>query len=195
MTAVGTVIDGQFCGVMLLGDTIKSAMSSVIGDLRNLGIKRVVMLSGDRNEVVAQVARSTGINEFFGQMLPHEKSEYISRLKSDPNVFVAFVGDGINDAPSLALADVGIAMGALGSDVAVETADVVLQNDHPKSIISAISIARKTRAVVWQNITMAMGVKVLVMVLGTMGIASLWEAVFADVGVALLAILNAVRIR
>jgi Cd2+/Zn2+-exporting ATPase len=180
---------------MLLGDTIKSAMSSVIGDLRNLGIKRVVMLSGDRNEVVAQVARSTGINEFFGQMLPHEKSEYISRLKSDPNVFVAFVGDGINDAPSLALADVGIAMGALGSDVAVETADVVLQNDHPKSIISAISIARKTRAVVWQNITMAMGVKVLVMVLGTMGIASLWEAVFADVGVALLAILNAVRIR
>ena len=195
MTAVGTVIDGQLCGVMLLGDTIKSGISKVISDLRDVGVGRVVMLSGDRNEVVGQVARESGISEFVGQMLPHEKSEYVSKLKTDPKAFVAFVGDGINDAPALALADVGIAMGALGSDVAVETADVVLQNDQPKSIVQAISIAKKTRAVVWQNITLAMGVKVLVMVLGTMGIATLWEAVFADVGVALLAILNAVRIR
>ena len=153
------------------------------------------MLSGDRRDVVQRVANEVGITEYCGVMLPADKAAYLQDLKNEPGTILAFVGDGINDAPSLALADVGIAMGGLGSDVAIETADIVLQNDHPKSIVKAIHIAELTRNVVWQNIFLAMGVKILVMIMGAMGIATLWEAVFADVGVALLAILNAVRIR
>ncbi len=194
-TTIGVVVGGMICGMFVLGDQVRDGVSDAIQSLRNRGIARIVMLSGDRRDVVQRVANEVGITEYCGVMLPADKAAYLQDLKNEPGTILAFVGDGINDAPSLALADVGIAMGGLGSDVAIETADIVLQNDHPKSIVKAIHIAELTRNVVWQNIFLAMGVKILVMIMGAMGIATLWEAVFADVGVALLAILNAVRIR
>lgn len=195
LTAVGVVIGNEPCGLISLGDRLKDEIPETISSLRDMGIRRIAMLSGDREAVVKEVAHASGISEYAAGLLPGDKADYIAGLKQDSGSVVAFVGDGINDAPSLALADVGIAMGGLGSDAAIETADVVLQHDHPKSIIKGIRIARMTRNVVWQNIFLAMGVKTLVMVFGAMGMATLWEAVFADVGVALLAILNAVRIR
>lgn len=195
LTQVGVSVNGMIEGVIFLADEIKKTSRDAISALTRGGIRRVVMLSGDHLDVVERVASEVGISEFKGRLLPEQKAAYLAELKHKPDVFFAFVGDGINDAPSIAMADVGIAMGALGSDAAVETADIVLQNDNPMSIVKALEIARKTRAVVWQNISMAFGVKALVMVLGAMGMATLWEAVFADVGVALLAILNAIRIR
>jgi Cd2+/Zn2+-exporting ATPase len=195
LTEVGVVVDGSFEGIIYLADEIKKSSSQAISALRKTGIKQIIMLSGDHDDVVVRVSREVGITEYKSRLLPEQKADYLMGLKNESDTIFAFVGDGINDAPSIAMADVGIAMGALGSDAAVETADVVLQNDNPLSIVKAIEIARKTRAVVWQNISLAFGVKALVMVLGAMGMASLWEAVFADVGVALLAILNAVRIR
>lgn len=195
LTEVGVVVDGNLDGIIYLADEIKSSSSQAVNDLRKNGINNIIMLSGDDSDVVSRVAGQIGITEFKARLLPEQKADYLSGLKNKHDTVFAFVGDGINDAPSIAMADVGIAMGALGSDAAVETADVVLQNDNPLSIVKAIQIARKTRSVVWQNISMAFGVKALVMILGAMGMATLWEAVFADVGVALLAILNAVRIR
>jgi Zn2+/Cd2+-exporting ATPase len=159
-----------------------------------LGIK-TVMLSGDKQAVVSKVAKALAIDVAFGDLLPEDKVRKVEEIKSGKSAALAFVGDGINDAPVLAISDVGIAMGGLGSDAAIETADVVIQTDQPSKIVTAIQIGRATNAVVWQNIAFAFGVKVLVMTLGAWGIASMWEAVFADVGVALLAILNAVRIQ
>ena len=152
------------------------------------------MLSGDKQSVVDDVAKQLGIDEAYGNLLPEEKVAKIQQLK-DQGFRVAFVGDGVNDAPVIALADAGIAMGGLGSDAAIETADVVIQNDQPLRVVSAIKAGRITRNIVWQNIFMAMSVKIIVLILGAGGIANLWEAVIADVGVALLAILNAVRIQ
>lgn len=194
-TTIGVVVKDVFCGLFVLGDRVRDGVVDAIQALRKQGIGRIVMLSGDQNEVVERVAHEVGITEYSGAMLPADKAAYLQDLKNEPGTVLAFVGDGINDAPSLALADVGIAMGGLGSDVAIETADIVLQNDHPKAIVKGLHIAGLTRNVVWQNIFLAMGVKVLVMVMGAMGVATLWEAVFADVGVALLAILNAIRIK
>lgn len=194
-TTIGVVVGDVFCGIFVMADRIRDGVADAIQSLKKQGIGRVVMLSGDQNEVVKQVAKEVGISEYCSDMLPADKASYLQDLKNEPGTVLAFVGDGINDAPSLALADVGIAMGGLGSDVAIETADIVLQNDHPKAIVKGLHIAGLTRNVVWQNIFLAMGVKVLVMVMGAMGIATLWEAVFADVGVALLAILNAIRIK
>ena len=152
------------------------------------------MLSGDKQSVVDAVAKKVGIDEAFGDLLPEGKVEKVQALKNEDKS-IAFVGDGVNDAPVVALAHAGIAMGGLGSDATIETADIVIQNDQPSKIVAAIKVGRVTRKVVWQNIFLAMGVKVIVLALGAGGIATLWEAVIADVGVALLAIVNAVRIQ
>ena len=152
------------------------------------------MLSGDHKAVVAAVGKELTIDEAYGSLLPEDKVEKVEALLRQ-KLKVAFVGDGVNDAPVIALADVGIAMGGLGSDATIETADVVIQNDQPSKIFTAINIGKKTKQIVWQNISLAFSVKLIVLVLGAGGLATMWEAVFADVGVALLAILNAVRIQ
>ncbi|MDL5046956.1 HAD-IC family P-type ATPase [Oscillatoria amoena NRMC-F 0135] len=153
------------------------------------------MLSGDKQSVVDKIAKALGIDAAYGGLLPENKVEKVEELKRDKIRVIAFVGDGINDAPVLAVSDVGMAMGGLGSDAAIETADVVIQTDQPSKIAQAIKIAKTTNRIVWQNIAFAFGVKIIVLVLGAGGIATMWEAVFADVGVALLAILNAIRIQ
>lgn len=152
------------------------------------------MLSGDKQAIVSQLAEELNITQAHGDLLPEGKVEYVEQLKSDPGNNIAFVGDGINDAPVLAMSNVGIAMGGLGSDVAIETADVILQTDQPSRIATAIKIGSATRRIVVQNISFALAVKLVVLILGAFGVASLWGAVFADVGVSLLAILNAIRI-
>ena len=153
------------------------------------------MLSGDKQSVVDKVAKELNIVNAYGSLLPEQKVQKVEDLKKESHRVIAFVGDGINDAPVLALSDVGIAMGALGSDAAIETADVIIQTDQPSKIITAIKISKATQRIVWQNIVLAFGVKVIVLALGAGGLTTMWEAVFADVGVALLAILNAVRIQ
>lgn len=152
------------------------------------------MLSGDKQTIVSKVASELNITQAFGDLLPEGKVKHVEKLKADASNNIAFVGDGINDAPVLAMSDVGIAMGGLGSDVAIETADVIIQTDQPSKIATAIKIGKATRRIVIQNIILAFGVKLIVLILGAGGIATLWEAVFADVGVSILAILNAVRI-
>ena len=194
-TIVAVAVNGKYRGYFIIADELKEDSQHAVHALRRNGVKTLVILSGDKRSVVQRIARILGIDEAFGDLLPEQKVEKLQELKSDPTRVIAFVGDGINDAPSLALADVGIAMGALGSDVAVETADVVLQTDQPSKIAQAIQIGKATNRVVWQNIVLAFGVKVVVLALGAVGVANMWEAVFADVGVALLAIFNAARIQ
>jgi Cd2+/Zn2+-exporting ATPase len=192
-TLVVVAIDNTYAGYITIADEIKEDAKQTITQLHQLQIK-TVMLSGDKQNVVDSVAGLLRLDEAYGDLLPEGKVEKVQTLKNQ-NKIIAFVGDGVNDAPVIALADVGIAMGGLGSDAAIETADIVIQNDQPSKIVSAIKIGRITRSIVWQNITMAMVVKIAVLLLGAGGIATLWEAVIADVGVALLAILNAVRIQ
>jgi Cd2+/Zn2+-exporting ATPase len=194
-TVVNIAIDGRYSGYIAIADEIKEDAAAAIMELHAIGITQTVMLSGDKATVVSNVAAALKINTAFGDLLPEDKVHKIEELKQDRNRVVAFVGDGINDAPSLALSDVGIAMGGLGSDAAIETADVIIQTDQPSRIAMAIKISKATRRIVWQNIALAFTVKAIVLVLGAGGIATMWEAVFADVGVALLAILNAVRIQ
>ncbi len=197
-TLVMTALDGQFSGRFTIADEIKTDAAEVIRNLKAQGI-RTVMLSGDKAAVVEEVARQVGVDEWHGDLLPEDKVAQVERLQKamadNPKAKLAFVGDGVNDAPVVALADVGMAMGGLGSDATIETADVIIQNDEPGKIVTAIAIGRATRRVVWQNIALAMGVKAIVLVLGAGGVATMWEAVFADVGVASLAILNAVRVQ
>lgn len=192
-TIVVIAIDNQYVGYITIADEVKEDAAKTIADLKALGIE-TVMLSGDKTAVVQKVAAELGITKFYGDLLPEDKVAKVQELK-DLGKKLAFVGDGVNDAPVVALADVGIAMGGLGSDATIETADIVIQNDQPSKLVSAIKIGKITKGVVWQNISLAMGVKIAVMLLGAGGIATLWEAVFADVGVALLAILNAYRIQ
>lgn len=192
-TIVVTAVDKKYAGYITIADEIKADAASAVKDMHTLNIK-VVMLSGDKQAVVDKVAKEIGIDEAYGDLLPEGKVEKVQALKNEGRR-LAFVGDGVNDAPVVALADAGIAMGGLGSDATIETADVVIQNDQPSKIVSAIKIGKITRSIVWQNIILAMVVKVIVLVLGAGGIANLWEAVIADVGVALLAIVNAVRIQ
>lgn len=192
-TIVVIAIDNKYAGYILIADQIKEDAKQTISDLAKLNIL-TVMLSGDKQSVVDKVAKAIGIDQAFGNLLPEHKVEKVEGLKSEGR-HIAFVGDGVNDAPVVALADAGIAMGGLGSDATIETADIVIQNDQPSKIVDAIKIGRITKAIVWQNISLAMGIKVIVLILGAGGIATLWEAVIADVGVALLAILNAVRIQ
>ena len=192
-TVVVTSIDNKYAGYITIADEIKEDAASAIKEMHALNIK-TVMLSGDKQAVVDNVAKKIGIDEAYGDLLPEGKVEKLQMLKNERRR-IAFVGDGVNDAPVVALADAGIAMGGLGSDATIETADVVIQNDQPSKIVSAIKIGKITRSIVWQNIILAMVVKAIVLILGAGGIANLWEAVIADVGVALLAILNAVRIQ
>ena len=192
-TIVVVAINNQYAGYITIADEIKEDAAQTVKDMHSLNIK-TVMLSGDKQSVVDEVAKKIGIDEAYGDLLPEGKVEKVQKLK-DEGRHIAFVGDGVNDAPVVALADAGIAMGGLGSDATIETADVVIQNDQPHKIVSAIKIGKITRSIVWQNIIMAMTVKIFVLILGAGGIATLWEAVIADVGVALLAILNAVRIQ
>lgn len=188
-------IDGAFAGYVTIADELKDDAHQAIKEIRAAGIDKVIMLSGDKDSITQEVAKELGIDWAKGGMLPEDKLNEVEKLKQQPDTKVAFIGDGINDAPVLAASDVGIAMGGLGSDVAIETADVIIQTDQPSKISRAIKIGRSTRRVVWQNIILAFGVKVIVLILGAGGLATMWEAVFADVGVALLAILNAVRLQ
>lgn len=192
-TIVVVAINNRYAGYITIADEIKEDAASAIKAMHELNIE-TVMLSGDKQSVVDHVARQIGLDEVYGDLLPEGKVEKVQWLK-DQGRHIAFVGDGVNDAPVIALADAGIAMGGLGSDATIETADIVIQNDRPSKIVSAIRVGNITRRIVWQNISLAMGVKIVVLILGAGGIANLWEAVIADVGVALLAIMNAVRIQ
>jgi Cd2+/Zn2+-exporting ATPase len=199
---INTIIDSivlvamneVFIGYITVSDEVKEDARLAVDSLKSLNIE-LIMLSGDKQAVVNDVANKLGITEAFGDLLPEGKVNKVEFLKQDKTRTIAFVGDGINDAPVLALSDVGIAMGGLGSDAAIETADVVIQTDHPSKISTAIKIGKATKKIVWQNIILAFSVKAIVLGLGASGIATMWEAVFADVGVALLAILNAIRIQ
>ncbi|TDO21258.1 heavy metal translocating P-type ATPase, partial [Pedobacter duraquae] len=192
-TIVVIAVNDKYAGYITIADEIKEDAQQAIQQMHDLKIQ-TVMLSGDKQAVVDKVAKALGIDQAFGDLLPEGKVEKVQGFKDAGNR-IAFVGDGVNDAPVVALADAGIAMGGLGSDATIETADIVIQNDQPSKITTAIKIGKITSQIVWQNITIAMVVKVIVLILGAGGIANLWEAVIADVGVALLAILNAVRIQ
>lgn len=194
-TTVFCGVDHCYAGYIVLADEPKPDAARAIAELKRLNIDNIQILSGDKQEIVSNLGESLGIRQAYGDLLPEGKVKHMEALKSNPAHCVAFVGDGINDAPVLALSDVGIAMGGLGSDAAIETADVVIQTDQPSKIATAIRIGRATRRIVWQNISLAFGVKLIVLLLGAGGMATLWEAVFADVGVALIAILNAIRIQ
>lgn len=194
-TTVLTAINGKFAGYVTISDELKEDAHLAIKHLRKNGIKSIVMLSGDKASVTKKVGEELLLDQAVGELLPEDKLKEVEKLKQSKNVYVAFAGDGINDAPVIAASDVGIAMGGLGSDVAIETANIVIQTDQPSRIARAIKIGRSTRAIVWQNITLAFGVKFIVLVMGAGGIATMWEAVFADVGVAFLAILNAIRLQ
>lgn len=188
-------IDNKFAGYVVIADELKEDAKETIVKLQKVGIKNIMMLSGDKDSITQQVAKELNIENAKGDLLPEDKLNEVEILKKNPENKVAFIGDGINDAPVLAASNVGIAMGGLGSDVAIETADVIIQTDQPSKVVRAIKISRSTRKIVWQNIILAFGVKVIVLILGAGGLATMWEAVFADVGVALLAILNAVRLQ
>ena len=188
-------IDNQFAGYVVIADELKEDAKETITELHKVGIKNIMMLSGDKDSITQQVAKELNIENAKGGLLPEDKLNEVEILKKNPENKIAFIGDGINDAPVLAASNVGIAMGGLGSDVAIETADVIIQTDQPSKVVRAIKISRSTRKIVWQNIILAFGVKVIVLILGAGGLATMWEAVFADIGVALLAILNAVRLQ
>lgn len=188
-------IDYVFAGYVVIADELKEDAKETISSLHRVGIKKIMMLSGDKDSITQQVAKDLNIENAKGGLLPEDKLNEVEALKKNPENKVAFIGDGINDAPVLAASDVGIAMGGLGSDVAIETADVIIQTDQPSKVVRAIKIGSSTRKIVWQNIILAFGIKVIVLILGAGGLATMWEAVFADVGVALLAILNAVRLQ
>lgn len=194
-TILHVSIDGKYAGHIIIADVVKEDAAECIKRLHAAGVKKTVMLTGDRAEVAKAVAEKLGLDEYHGKLLPEDKVNQVERLLGETSEKgkLAFVGDGINDAPVLTRADIGIAMGAMGSDAAIEAADIVLMDDKPSKIASAIRIARKTMRIVWQNIVFALGVKLAVLVLAAVGLTTMWLAVFADVGVAILAILNAMR--
>lgn len=194
-TILHVSIDGKYAGHIIIADVVKEDAAECIKRLHAAGVRKTVMLTGDRAEVAKAVAEKLGLDEYHGKLLPEDKVNQVERLLGETSEKgkLAFVGDGINDAPVLTRADIGIAMGAMGSDAAIEAADIVLMDDKPSKIASAIRIARKTMRIVWQNIVFALGVKFAVLVLAAVGLATMWLAVFADVGVAILAILNAMR--
>lgn len=194
-TTVLCAMEGKYLGYIALAESPKPDAAQAINELKNLNIDNIQILSGDKQAIVSKLAEKIGVTQAFGDLLPEGKLAHLERLKANPENRVAFVGDGINDTPVLALSDVGIAMGGLGSDAAIETADVVIQTDQPSKVATAIKIGKLTHRIVWQNISMAFGVKLLVLLLGAGGVATMWEAIFADVGVALLAIFNAIRIQ
>lgn len=195
-TLVHIAIDEIYSGYIVISDEIKDDVESTIKSLKEIGVKNIVMLTGDINSVAENISNKLGLDEFYAELLPDQKVEKLEMLynKKSSKGKLVFVGDGINDAPVLARADIGIAMGALGSDAAIEAADIVIMTDQPSKITTAIKIAKKTRKIVWQNILFAMGVKAIVLILGAGGIATMWEAVFADVGVTVIAVINAMRV-
>jgi Cd2+/Zn2+-exporting ATPase len=205
-TILHVSLDGDYIGHIVIADVVKEDAARAIEALHESGVKKTVMLTGDRAEVAEAVSTRLGIDEYHAQLLPQQKVEVVEQLIDDEQKRahehgqseakrrkVAFVGDGINDAPVLTRADVGIAMGAMGSDAAIEAADIVLMDDKPSRIATAVHIARKTMRIVWQNIIFALGVKFAVLILAVFGLANMWMAVFADVGVACIAIVNAMR--
>ncbi|RFN60345.1 heavy metal translocating P-type ATPase [Marixanthomonas ophiurae] len=194
-SVVMIAIENIFAGYVVIADELKDDAFEAIQKIRKAGISKIIMLSGDKDSITQQVATELGIDWAKGGLLPEDKLNEVEQLKQKPGTKVAFIGDGINDAPVLATSDIGVAMGGLGSDVAIETADVIIQTDQPSKIATAIKIGRSTRHIVWQNIALAFIVKAIVMAMGAGGLATMWEAVFADVGVALLAILNAIRLQ
>jgi Cd2+/Zn2+-exporting ATPase len=194
-TVIYVAIDKQYAGYLLIADRLKESAKDAVAALRRAGVKRIVMLTGDRKEVADKVAKELGIKEVHSQLLPADKVEIVESLlnqKKEKEQLV-FVGDGINDAPVLSRADIDIAMGAMGSDAAIEAADVVLMDDDPVKIPKAIKIARKSMRIVYQNIYFALGIKGICLILGAVGIANMWLAIFADVGVMVIAVLNAIR--
>ncbi|MBR7098163.1 MAG: cadmium-translocating P-type ATPase [Clostridia bacterium] len=195
--AIGTIVcvsEGErFLGSVVIADSIKEASADAMSLLRRSGVKRLVMLTGDRREIAQRVSEELGLTDFRAELLPADKVGAVEELMKQTDRTLAFVGDGVNDAPVLARADIGIAMGAMGSDAAIEAADVVLMDDDPRGIARAITVARKTKSIVWQNIWFALGVKLLFLIFGVLGLTNLWAATFADVGVAVIAILNAMR--
>ena len=195
-TKIYIAVNGEFAGCIIISDEIKLDSRDAITLLKKLGVKKTVMLTGDTPQIAKAIARELKIDEVYSGLLPGQKVDKIEMLNKEKfsKGTLAFVGDGINDAPVLAMADIGVAMGGLGSDAAIEAADVVLMTDEPTKLVEAIKVARFTRRIVWQNIIFALGVKFLFLFLGTLGVSSLWEAVFADVGVTLLSILNTIRI-
>ena len=195
-TVIHVAVDGSYAGHLVISDRIKEDAARALDELRSLSIRKTVMLTGDVRSVAESVANKLGVDEVHAELLPQHKVEQMERITAskDPKEKVMFVGDGINDTPVLAQADVGVAMGGLGSDAAIEAADIVIMTDEPSKIATAIRIAKRTRAIVWQNIIFALGVKAVFLILGAFGIATMWEAVFSDVGVTVLAVLNAMRI-
>ncbi len=194
-TIVHTVIGGKYAGYFVISDRVKPDAAEAVKKLKKSGVTKTVMLTGDSERVAQAVAKELGIDEYYAELLPADKVDKVEELiKTKPeNAMLAFAGDGINDAPVLSRADIGIAMGALGSDAAIEAADVVLMDDDPLKIAKAIRISRKCLRIVYQNITFAIGVKMICLVLGALGIANMWLAIFADVGVMIIAVLNAIR--
>ncbi len=193
-TVAYVVIDNLYSGYIIISDRIKEDSEKALRELKKLGIQKTVMLTGDNTKTAESVAHQIGIDEYYAELLPDDKVAKLTEIIAEENGYTAFVGDGINDAPVIALADAGIAMGELGSDAAIETADIVLMTDAPSKIAQAVKISRKTRSIVIQNITIALVIKLLFVGLGAAGLAGMWEAVFADVGVALIAIFNALRV-
>lgn len=195
-TVIHVAVKGQYSGYLVISDEVKEDSREAILKLKKAGVKKVVMLTGDNKRVADKIGQSLQIDEVYSELLPHEKVEKLEMLEKQKSLKgkLVFVGDGVNDAPVLARADIGIAMGGLGSDAAIEAADVVLMTDEPSKLLTALKIAKKTKQIVWQNIIFAFGVKLLVLALGAGGIATMWEAVFADVGVAVIAILNSMRV-
>jgi Cd2+/Zn2+-exporting ATPase len=193
---VYVAVDGVYAGCIVIADEIKPDSRGAISALKTRGLGKTVMLTGDNPQIAGAVAAELGLDEVYGGLLPHEKVEKLEDLNRQkrPGGKLAFVGDGINDAPVLAMADIGIAMGGLGSDAAIEAADVVLMTDEPSKLTELMDIARLTMRVVRQNIVFALGIKAVFLLLGALGLAAMWEAVFADVGVCLLAVLNSMRI-
>ena len=196
-TAVYLAINGTYAGYIVISDELKDGAAEVIKSLRALGVARIVMLTGDEESVARQVAEELGLDGYYAELLPEDKVARVETMLTNGSVEgpgkLAFVGDGVNDAPVITRADVGVAMGGLGRDAAMEAADVVLMDDSPAKLAEALAIAKRTRSIVRQNICLALGVKIFFILLGSLGIASIWEAVFADVGVTLLAVLNATR--
>ncbi|MCH5232418.1 MAG: heavy metal translocating P-type ATPase [Muribaculaceae bacterium] len=193
-TIVACAVNGEFAGYAILSDTPKEDSVDTVKGLHKYGVPDVVMLSGDRKEIVAKYAATMGIKNALGELLPQDKADYVDKISKTPGKTIAFVGDGMNDAPVLALSNVGIAMGGLGSDAAIESADIVIQTDKPSSVVTAIKIGRYTHKIVMQNIIGAIAIKIAVLTFGVIGIATLWAAVFADVGVTILAVLNSMRV-
>jgi len=193
-TVAHVVIDNIYAGYIVISDKLKNDSYNLSSKIRKLGVDHTMMLTGDNNHIAGYIAKKVGLDEYYAELLPEEKVEKIEQISEKENHKVAFIGDGVNDAPVITRADVGIAMGKFGSDLAIDTADVVFMTDHPSKILESIKIAKKTKKIVIENIFITLGIKFIFLMLGLIGIATMWEAVFADVGVALIAVLNSIRI-